>query len=575
LSFITKHLLKIALVITLLVALIFCIRQIGEPDVWWQIRTGQYIVEHGEVPKVDVFSYTYDGDPWINVKWLTEVMMAGFSDLMGPEFLMLQQAIALLLICWLLLVAAKNYSKIAGDEKDIFQPGALLAMLFVLMGMSFRINGRPEMVSHVFTCLYLYLMTDYRVKPGKKVFLFIPAMLLWANMHEAFGVGVVLLVLFNVLSWLEYFIQKNQAYRFEQHDLLKLSGVSLIAILATAIHPSGTKMLTHPFEIYGQLGDNKFTTELFGFQSAEYWNLGSFIALIFFIACVIFIFGKFKQGKELMQKAGFALVVIFAALTYLSLQAYRNVPFFLFASFPLVALFLAKRLKAKALQWATIGLGALIYISVGSGWFYEKFLPMEKYGLRVDPTRNPIGASEFIKEHDVGGNGFVDYLSSAYMLWDLAPEYKSYLDLRDLDVFEGQFIDNILASYVYPARKLQGGKGLFQTLDEHDNFNYVVMVNKKEFSPILRYLNKSKKYELVYADLSTSVFLKKNDANEALINEFGEGNIESKFHAPRALETPGLAYAVSKVFWPFYVETDYEQLNYESEKGVLRQMMGK
>lgn len=570
-----KYLPKIAVAVTFAVALIFCVKHIGEPDVWWQIRTGQYVVEHGEVPKVDVFSYTYDGDPWINVKWFTEVIMAGFSDVLGPEFLMLQQAIALVLICLLLFFTAKRYAQFAGKSLKLFQPGALLVMLLVLIGMSFRINGRPEMVSHVFTCLYLFLMADYRWKPTKRVFIFIPAMMLWANMHEAFGVGVVLLIMFNGLSWAEHFIQKKDAYKFAQKDLIRFSIVSAIAILCTAIHPSGTKMLSHPFEIYGQLGDNKFTSELYGWNTSEFWNLGSYMALALFACCLLYMFRNFKEKKEFAMKAGLALVVIFMALTYLTLQAYRNVPFFLFVSFPLAALFVAEVLKEKTLQWLAIGFGVFLYASVGSGKFYEKVLPLEKYGLRVDPSRNPIGASEFIKEHNIGGNGFVDYLSSSYLLWDLAPEYKSYIDLRDLDVFEGTFMDNILASYVYPGRKLQSGKGLFQTLDELDSFNYVLMVNKREFSPILKFLNKSKKYELVYTDLSTSLFLKKNEANATLIEKYAGLKIDQKFHPHASLETPTMAYAISKIFWPFYTELDYEKVDYERSKHVLKEMLRK
>lgn len=571
----TKHLPKIAVAITFAVALIFCVKHIGEPDVWWQIRTGQYVMEHGEVPKVDVFSYTYAGDPWINVKWFTEVVMAGFSDVLGPEFLMLQQAIAIVLICLLLFFTAKRYAQLAGKSLSVFHPGALLVMLLVLIGMSFRINGRPEMVSHVFTCLYLFLMVDYRWKPTKRVFIFIPAMMLWANMHEAFGVGVVLLIMFNVLSWVELFIQKKEAFKFDQKSLLRFSLVSVLAILATAIHPSGTKMLSHPFEIYGQLGDNKFTSELFGWNTPEFWNLGSFMAVLLFICCLVYMLRNFKEKKDFAMKAGLALVVIFMALTYLTLQAYRNVPFFLFVSFPLAALFVSEMVKEKILQWTVVGFGLFLYISIGSGKFYEKVLPMDKYGLRVDPARNPIGASEFIKAHNIEGNGFVDYLSSSYLLWNMAPDYKSYIDLRDLDVFEGTFMDNILASYVYPARKLQSGKGLFQTLDELDSFSYVLMVNKAEFSPILKYLNKSKKYELVYTDLSTSLFLKRNEANAALIEQFGGLKVDEKFHPHVSLETPTAAKVINKIFWPFYSELDYDELDYTGGQQVLKEMLRK
>ncbi len=71
--------------IIVLVSLVLCIRQLGEPDVWWQIRTGEFILENGYVPDTDVFSYTYAGDPWFNVKWGTEVIMALVTGWFGTS----------------------------------------------------------------------------------------------------------------------------------------------------------------------------------------------------------------------------------------------------------------------------------------------------------------------------------------------------------------------------------------------------------------------------------------------------------------------------------------------------------
>ena len=569
-----KHLLpKIAVAITFAVALIFCIKQVSEPDVWWQIRTGQYIIENGEIPDTDVFSYTYAGDPWLNVKWLTEVFMAFSSDTFGPEFLMIHQTLAILSICVLLLLTAKRFDAFSGNQRSLFQPGALLALLLVLVGMSFRINGRPEMVSHVLTSAFLFLMADYRLKPNKRIFLFIPAMILWANMHEAYGVGIVLLIIFNAGNWFEFLTKKKGLVSLQKKDIKRLSIVSIIAILATGIHPNGIQMISHPFEIYGQLGENKFTAELYDFTNPEFWNIGSFIALFGLLASAYYVLKKFKEKQNIVFKAGVALTVVFMALTYLSLQAYRNIPFFLFVSFPLVTLFFNEVLKEKILYITTILLGLTLYISVGNGSYYERFSPKSHFGLRVDPTSHPIGASQFLKDHKINGNGYVDYLSSSYLMWDLAPNYKSYVDLRDLDVFDATFIENVFASYVYPTRKMQNGKRLFKTMDELDNFNYALVVNKTDFSPILQHLNKSKRYVMVHSDLTTTLFLKRNKLNKDLIDEFS-GDFEDIFEPHKALETSGWAYAISKMFWPSYSEIDFEKVDYSEGKRQLKNILG-
>ena len=86
-----------------LIAVVFCLRQVHEPDLWWQLRTGEYILESGEVPDADVFSFSYEGQPWVNVKWGFEVIQALTVKLFGAEFLFLPQVLANLLILFFLL----------------------------------------------------------------------------------------------------------------------------------------------------------------------------------------------------------------------------------------------------------------------------------------------------------------------------------------------------------------------------------------------------------------------------------------------------------------------------------------
>src|ERR1700681_523717 len=48
-------------------------RPATDPDLWWHLRTGQWIVESGHVPHSDPFSFTRAGHAWISHEWLSEV----------------------------------------------------------------------------------------------------------------------------------------------------------------------------------------------------------------------------------------------------------------------------------------------------------------------------------------------------------------------------------------------------------------------------------------------------------------------------------------------------------------------
>jgi len=60
---------RIAWAICILVGIVLSLKALREPDLWWMYRTGEWMLENGQVTKSDPFSYTFAGTEWINVKW--------------------------------------------------------------------------------------------------------------------------------------------------------------------------------------------------------------------------------------------------------------------------------------------------------------------------------------------------------------------------------------------------------------------------------------------------------------------------------------------------------------------------
>ena len=62
-----------------------------DPDLWWHLRTGQWIVETGHIPHADPFSFTRVGSPWVAHEWLSELIFyelwkfAGAAGLLRPR----------------------------------------------------------------------------------------------------------------------------------------------------------------------------------------------------------------------------------------------------------------------------------------------------------------------------------------------------------------------------------------------------------------------------------------------------------------------------------------------------------
>jgi len=57
--------------------------KIIEPDVFWHLRTGQVILETGRLLRVNLFSAIYPDNPWHNLEWLHQVVLAAAYNLGG------------------------------------------------------------------------------------------------------------------------------------------------------------------------------------------------------------------------------------------------------------------------------------------------------------------------------------------------------------------------------------------------------------------------------------------------------------------------------------------------------------
>src|SRR5262245_42609203 len=69
-----RHSLPAAVVLILIGALGFVRRT--DPDFWWHLQAGRDILASGGLPRVDAYSHTMGGQPWVAHSWLFEVVLA-------------------------------------------------------------------------------------------------------------------------------------------------------------------------------------------------------------------------------------------------------------------------------------------------------------------------------------------------------------------------------------------------------------------------------------------------------------------------------------------------------------------
>lgn len=172
-------------------------RSLGDPDVWWHVRTGQLILDEG-VPRTEPWSYTALGRPWVPTAWLSDVLFALVQDLTGWRGLIfLKVALSAALLLWLgQLIFRTAQSRLAA-------PVYALAVIVV----SPFLAERPQLISLVLVVWLAGVVRRFLLE-HKLPWWTLLVGYAWANLHgmwvllpAALAVGVVGLAVDAKTGW--------------------------------------------------------------------------------------------------------------------------------------------------------------------------------------------------------------------------------------------------------------------------------------------------------------------------------------------------------------------------------------
>ena len=169
--------------------LLFLPQLLNDGDTLWQIRTGEWILNHHAIPTIDPFSYTAGGRKWFAHEWLAETTLALAWRAGGMQGVMVLAATAAGLTAAILLHFLRRFLP------GIYAVGALV----VALG-----NAAPSMLARphllAWPCLVLWCggLVTARANRTAPSFWLLPVMLLWVNLHGSFLVGLLLPAAFMV-----------------------------------------------------------------------------------------------------------------------------------------------------------------------------------------------------------------------------------------------------------------------------------------------------------------------------------------------------------------------------------------
>jgi hypothetical protein len=199
-------------------------------DLAYHVKAGQLMVAEQALPRTDVLAWTTAGWPWLDQNWGAQLVLYGIWRLGGFPLVTVVNAL-LAVATWGLVAAAcrrrtANLRLIAG------------AVLTGYAAAAATFSARPQMFSLLLFAALLYLLEEARARP--RVVLAIPLlMVLWANLHGAFVVGIGLLAIEVVAA----------AWRRDRPGTVRYLLVTVASVAALLVNPWGVGVLGYALSL--------------------------------------------------------------------------------------------------------------------------------------------------------------------------------------------------------------------------------------------------------------------------------------------------------------------------------------
>lgn len=492
---------NIIFVATLLV-LIFNIAEglLGDGDTGYHIRTGEFILDTGQVPRVDIYSFIRPTLKWTAHEWLSEVIMAILYRPSGLTGVVVFFSMLLAATHWLL------YAILRTKCDDILL--CTFVTLLAALTASSHWLARPHLFSLPLLLIWYHLLDQfqYNDKPTQK---YLPMlMLFWVNLHGGFMLGIVLLIIY-LAGNLTYSLTESPARALRHRTKFKaLSTTAVLTIAACIVNPVGIEIFWFPIRVTSDRFIMDWVTE---FMSPNFHQTLPFKYM--FIA-VIAALALARTRLNLIEAALLTLV------SYMALYSVRHVSVFAIVVAPIllrmssgIASSLPRRLSEfyQARRKIFAELDAQL---VGKLW--PAMAVFVVLGFAISGTIRvsfsdkifPVAAVEFLKREKLTGNMFNNDEFGDYLIFSAWPQYKVFADGRS---------DMYGEKHGGPYLKVAGVQPGWKEILHRYDISWVFFQTQTALSAALA---EQRDWQPIYSDKIATIFVRKIPDHQHLIAKY-------------------------------------------------------
>lgn len=220
------------LAISIFTILGFHPRLFSDGDTGWHLAAGRFILQAGQVPTSDPFSFTRLGAPWVTHEWLAEVLMAALYHVGGwPGLALLFGGAA----AGLILLLGREFSRWLPSRR------ALILLLLVAIVLAPFTLARPHVLAWPILAAWTLLLMRASESGRAPPLLAVLLMLLWANLHGSFLFGLMLIAPFGLEALL--------ATRDRRAVVVGWGSFGIAALIAAVCTPNGIEGILFPLQV--------------------------------------------------------------------------------------------------------------------------------------------------------------------------------------------------------------------------------------------------------------------------------------------------------------------------------------
>lgn len=455
---------------------------------WWHLRTGEYILQNG-IPTHDVFSFTVTHHEWVTHEWLSQVVMWGIYLVGGLPGLIIAFALLVALSHWLVYVVS--------DGRPY-----LPAFVTLLAAFASAIvwGARPQIFNLLLTAVFIFIVERYRQRKllGRFLWLLPMLMVIWANLHSGYLLGVVLLGTYAVGWALERWWGSQIEPIPTWEDIRQLAIVTGVSFFAAVLNPSGVELWIYPFLTLGSTAMQVYIQE---------WHSPDFHQVIFWPFAALLVAGILSMVFSKKRPSATDLL-LFLGTGCAGLLSARHIPLFALVSVPIVSRHLVFTLQGTSLApiveeqtevplskpiFNIVNWGVLVVFAfVAFVWTANTIIENEG----VIAERYPVTAVTYLEESGLADEpGYNSYNWGGYLIWRGIPVF---VDGR-ADVYGDAFLFYYLQAFeIRPNWE--------ETLTEFD-VSYVLM---EKGSPLFALLESSGDWQEVYHDDLAQIYVRQS-----------------------------------------------------------------